>query len=104
MFGEVDPSAVPVVPTRVLFAIKSDGTFKVRIVVRGDLMTEGKHYGETKSCVVSLEAIRMTLAPAAGNGMRFFSTDFSQAFLNADIKVASLFCNLLELPLGMLGG
>ena len=58
VFGEVDRSAVSagtkVVPTRILFAIKSDGTFKVRIVVRGDLMMEGEHYVETKSPMVSL--------------------------------------------------
>ena len=56
LFDEVDRSAVPagtkVVPTRMLFAIKSDGTFKVRIVVRGDPMTEGEHYAETKSSMV----------------------------------------------------
>ena len=39
VFDEVDRSAVSVdakvVPTQLLFAIKKDGTFKVRIVVRG---------------------------------------------------------------------
>ena len=108
VFDEVDRSAVPagtkVVPTRMLFAIKSDGTFKVRIVVRGDLMTEGEHYVETKSSMVSIEAIRMVVSLAAGNDMRLFSTDFSQAFLNADIDVPNLYCSLPELPPEMLGG
>ena len=108
IFDEVDRSAVPagtkVVPMRLLFAIKSDGAFKVRIEVRGDLMTEGEHYVETKSSMVPLEAIRMAVALAAGNDMRLFSTDFSQAFLNVDIDVAHLHCNLPELPPGMLGG
>ena len=36
--------------------------------------------------------------------MRLFSTDFSQAPLNADIDVANLFCNLPELPPAMLVG
>ena len=44
---EVNRSAVPagakVVPTRILFAFKSDGDFKARIVVRSDLMTEEEH-------------------------------------------------------------
>ena len=92
MFGEVDLSAVlagtKAVPTRVLFAIKSDGTSEVCIVVRGDLMKEEQHYVETKSSKVSLEAIRMAVALAAGKNMRLFSTAFSQAFPNADIDVA----------------
>ena len=104
----MDRSAVPtgtkVETTRVLFAIKSDGTFKVRIVVRGDLMMEGEHYVETTSSMVSLEAIRMAVAHAAGNDMRLFSTDFFQAFLNADIDVANLYCSLPELPPEIPGG
>ena len=46
----------------------------------------------------------MAVALAAGDDMRLFSTDFSQAFLNVDIDVAHLHCNLPELPPGMLGG
>ena len=108
MFDEVDRSAVSAgskaVPTRVLLAIKGDGAFKARIVVRGDLMTEGEHYVATKSSIVPLEAIRMAVALAAGNDMRLFSTQFSQAFLNADIDVANLYCDLPELLPELLGG
>ena len=91
------------VPTRMLFAIKSDGTFKVRIVVRGDLMMERTHYVETKPFMVSLEAARMAVALAAGNDIRLFPTDFSQASLNADIDVANLYCPHPELPPEILG-
>ena len=48
----------------------------MRIVVRGELMTEGEHYVETNSSMLLLEAIRMVVALAAGNDMRLFSTDF----------------------------
>ena len=103
VFDEVGRSDVPagtkVVPTRLLFAIKSDGTFEVSIVMRGDLMTEGEHYVKTKSFMVSLEATRMVVALAAGNGMHLFSMDSSQAFRNADIDVADLYCSELELEL-----
>ena len=58
---------------------------------------------EAKSSMVSIEAIRMAVALAAGNDMRLFSTDFSQAFLNADIDVTNLYC-LPELPPEMHGG
>ena len=108
VFNEVDRSAVPagskVVPTQTIFDIKKDGTFKVRIVVRGDLMVEGEHFVDTKSSMVSLDAIRMVVSLAAGNDMRLFSTDFSQAFLNADIDMEGLFCGLPDLPKEMLGG
>ena len=108
VFDEVDRSDVPasskVVPTQTIFEIKKDGRFKVRIVVRGDLMVEGEHFVDTKSSMVSLEAIRMVVSLAAGNDMRLFSTDFSQAFLNADIDMESLFCGLPDLPKEMLGG
>ena len=82
------PTGTKAVPTRMLFAIKSDGNFKVRIIVRGDLVMEGEHHVVTKSPMVPLEAIRMAVALAAGKNMRLFSTAFSQAFPNADIDVA----------------
>ena len=108
MFEEVDRSAVPAgtkaVPTLMLFAIKSDGTFKVRTVVRGDLMIEEVHHVETKSSMVPPDATRMVVALAAGNDMRLFSTDFSKTFPNTDIDVVNLYCPLPELPLEIHGG
>jgi len=108
VFDEVDRSTVPegtkVVPTQLLFNIKADGTFKCRIVVRGDLTVKGEHYLETKSPMVSLETIRMILSLAAGSDMPLFSTDFSQAFLNADLDHPHLYCGLPTLPPEMRGG
>ena len=46
----------------------------------------------------------MALALAAGKDMRLFSTDFSQASLDADTDVANLYCNHPELPPEVLGG
>ena len=108
VFDEVERSSVPlgtkVVPTQLLFNIKADGTFKVRIVVRGDLTTAGEHYLETKSSMVSLDTVRMIVALAAGSDMILLSTDFSQAFLNAMLDDPKLYCALPELPLEMRGG
>jgi hypothetical protein len=108
VFDEVERSSVPlgtkVVPTQLLFSIKADGTFKVRIVVRGDLTTAGEHYLETKSSMVSLDTVRMIVALAAGSDMILLSTDFSQAFLNAMLDDPKLYCALPELPLEMQGG
>ena len=67
-------------------------------------MTEWEHYVETKSSTVSLEAIRMVVALAAGNEMRLSSTGFSQAFLNIDFDVANHYWNPPDLPTEMLGG
>ena len=48
VFDEVDATAVPastkVVPTQVIFEVKRNGTYKCRIVVRGDLTVQGVHY------------------------------------------------------------
>ena len=108
VFDEVDRSTVPedtkVVPTQLLFNIKADGTFKCRIVVRGDLTVKGEHYLETKSPMVFLETIRMIVSLAAGSDMPLFSTDFSQAFLNADLDQPHLYCGLPTLPPEMRGG
>ena len=108
VFGEVDATAVPastkVVPTQVIFEIKRNGTYKCRIVVRGDLTVQGVHYLETKSTMTSLETIRMLVAFAAGSDMPLYSTDFSQAFLNAAVDNPQLYCSLPQLPPEMRGG
>ena len=53
------------VPTQMIFDIKLDGSFKCRFVVRGDLTTKGEHYLETRSSMVSMEAVHTVLALAA---------------------------------------
>ena len=66
-----------------IFDIKLDGSFKCRFVVRGDLTTKGEHYLETRSSMVSMEAVRTVLALAAGNDWALTTTDFS---LTATLK------------------
>ena len=100
VFDEVDATAVPastkVVPTQVIFEIKRNGTYKCRIVVRSDLTVQ--------ATMTSLETIRMLVAFAAGSDMPLYSTDFSQAFLNADVDNPQLYCSLPQLPPEMRGG
>ena len=88
----------------VLFNTKSDGTYKVRIVVRGDLTKEGEHYIATKSSMVSLDTVRTIVALAAGSDMPLYTVDFTQAFLNADLGEPHVYCDLPELPPEMCGG
>ena len=87
-----------VVPTQMIFDIKLDGSFKCRFVVRGDLTTKGEHYLETRSSMVSMEAVRTVLALAAGNDWALTTTDFSQAYCHATEDNKSLFCELQALP------
>ena len=54
--------------------------------------------------MVSLETIRMIGSLAAGSDMPLFPTDFSQAFLNADLDHPHLYCGLPTLPPEMRGG
>ena len=98
------PASTKVVPTQVLFSIKANGTYKCRIVVRGDLTVKGDHYLETKSSMATLESIRMLVALAAGSDRPLYSTDFSQAFINADSDNPHLYCKLPLLPPEMRGG
>jgi hypothetical protein len=87
-----------VVPTQMPFDFKLDGRFKCRFVVRGDLTTKGEHYLETRSSMVSMEAVRTVIALAAGNDWALTTTDFSQAYCYADEENKNLLCELPNLP------
>lgn len=52
---------------------------------------------------MSLEATRVIVALAAGSDMPLFSTDFSRAFLSADLDHPHLSCGLPTLPPEMRG-
>ena len=97
VFDEVDRGAVlvatMVVPTQLLLNTRADGTFKFRIVVRGDLAVRGEHYLGTRSPMVSLDTTHITVAMAAGSETPSFSTDCSQAFLNADLGHPNFLCD-----------
>ena len=100
VYNEVNrnDATTKVVPTQMIFDIKLDGSFKCRFVVRGDLTTKGEHYLETRSSMVSMEAVRTVLALAAGNDWALTTTDFSQAYCHAKEDNKSLFCELPTLP------
>ena len=93
------PDGVSALPLMWVFNVKNDGTFKARLVVRGDLSIEGIHYLENASCMASMESIRMLIAFAAANNHKLFTIDFSQAYTNDDELNPHMYCQLPELPI-----
>ena len=78
VFNEVDRPTfsedTKVVLIQPPFNIKAYGAFKIRTAVGGDLTVKGEHCLEAEFWVVSLENIRMIVAPAAGSVMPLIST------------------------------
>jgi hypothetical protein len=60
--------------------------FKGRYCVRGDKQIKGVDYNETYAPVVSWTTVRMMLVMAATQGLRTTQIDFTNAFVQADIK------------------
>ncbi|MEL7428235.1 MAG: reverse transcriptase domain-containing protein, partial [Bacteroidota bacterium] len=86
VFEEVDylPNGVKPLHFMVLYTIKDDGRFKVRMVARGDRQTEDT-YDVTCSPVVRSVTLRFLIALAATYDFAIYQTDVNTAYLNADI-------------------
>ena len=86
VFEEVDflPEGAKALPLMILYDVKSDLRFKVRMVARGDLQDPDTYF-ESYSPVVRISSIRFLLTMSAQYGLEIFSTDISTAYLNADI-------------------
>jgi hypothetical protein len=106
VYTEVDrrelPAGVTPIPTQILWTVKLSGEFKVRLVVRGDQEVQGVHFLQSKSSMASQEGVRITVALAASTGYALYSTDFSQAFVNAPETNPHKYIYLPDLP-GELG-
>jgi len=102
VYTDVDLSEVPAgvtpIPTQILWTIKATGEFKVRLVVRGDKEVQGVHYLNSKSSMASQEGVRIIVALAASTGYALYSTDFSQAFVNAPETNPHKYIVLPDLP------
>jgi hypothetical protein len=70
--------------------------FKGRYCVRGDKQKRGVDYNETYAPVVSWTTVRMMLVMAATQGLRTTQIDFTNAFVQANIKEDVY----IELPAG----
>ena len=106
VYSEVDrrdvPAGVTPIPTQILWTVKLTGEFKVRLVVRGDKEVQGVHFLQSKSSMATQEGVRITVALAASTGYALYSTDFSQAFVNAPETNLHKYVYLPDLP-GELG-
>jgi hypothetical protein len=69
------PAGVTPIPTQILWTVKLNGEFKVRLVVRGDQEVQGVHFLQSKSSMASQEGVRITVALAASTGYALYSTD-----------------------------
>jgi hypothetical protein len=102
VWEEVDRSTMPAglqtAKSQLIFLIKEDGTFKVRFVLRGDLLEKGVHYLEGASSMCAVESTRMLVSFAAAEDMALHTIDFTQAFTNAPQPNPHLYCELPDLP------
>ena len=73
-----------VVRTMWVLNVKRDGTYKARLVARGDNQP-GDTYGDISSYTLSYESLRIILAEAASMGFEIEFMDISNAYVNADI-------------------
>ena len=74
-----------VVPINSLFTVKRDGTYKARIVARGDL----QHYtsfNSTDTALLSMESLKLFLSMALDADLHVRTMDISHAFLYAPIE------------------
>ncbi|TID28241.1 hypothetical protein CANINC_002602, partial [Pichia inconspicua] len=70
--------------TRWVFAVKGDGTYKARLVARGDLQAEST-YDQTYSPTLRPEIARTILAQNASFKWYFAQYDFKTAYLNSKL-------------------
>ena len=63
---------------------KKDGSAKLRVVVRGDLLKQGVDYGRTFSPTVKHTTMRVAAAIGARRNQRASGGDVSQAYVRAD--------------------
>jgi len=96
------PDTTPI-PLMICFDIKSDGTYKTRIVLRGDLTQQGIHFLEGKSSMASIESVRMLASIAVANDMELGSLDITQAYIHADEPNPHLYCKFPKFPPGLVG-
>ena len=96
--SSVMPTGVTAAPLMYIFSIKADGTFKVRLVVRGDMTEKGVHFLDTKSSMAAVESTRLLVSFAASEDWALYHVDFTQAFVNTPEENPHMYCELPILP------
>eukprot|EP00899_Mesostigma_viride_P020074 jgi/Mesvir1/28068/Mv26200-RA.1 len=80
------PRTAKVLPSRWVFAVKSDGRFKARFVVKGFAQREGIDFTEVFSPTVRSSTIRLALAFGVSSGYVLKQLDVRTAFLYAPLS------------------
>ncbi|KAK5960334.1 uncharacterized protein PWA37_002408 [Arxiozyma heterogenica] len=84
----IDKSKIPkdkIVGTNSIFTIKRDGTYKARIVCRGDQQTSSS-YNDIETSILSLDSLRILLIIANNKKMKLKTLDINHAFLYAALN------------------
>ncbi|MEL6923896.1 MAG: reverse transcriptase domain-containing protein, partial [Bacteroidota bacterium] len=86
VFEEVDylPDGAKAIPFMVLYDVKADLRFKVRMVARGDLQDPSTYF-DSYSPVVRISTLRLIMAIALTYELVILTTDINTAYLNAPI-------------------
>lgn len=74
-----------IVGTNSIFTIKRDGTYKARIVCRGDQQTSSS-YNDIETSILSLDSLRILLIIANNKKMKLKTLDINHAFLYATLN------------------
>ncbi|CCO33001.1 Retrovirus-related Pol polyprotein from transposon TNT 1-94 Includes: RecName: Full=Protease [Rhizoctonia solani AG-1 IB] len=69
-----------------VFAIKVNGTYKARLVIKGCAQRLGRDYNETFSPVARSASLRLVTAVAVRDGLTLYAADFTAAFLNGKLE------------------
>eukprot|EP00899_Mesostigma_viride_P011107 jgi/Mesvir1/19999/Mv25399-RA.1 len=80
------PAGAKVLPSRWVFAVKSDGRHKARFVVKGFAQREGIDFNEVFSPTVRASTVRLALALAVTSGFTVKQLDVRTAFLYAPLQ------------------
>ena len=80
------PKEQNVIGSKWVFKVKTDNTYKARLVAQGWNQVHGRDCGGTYAPVCRLQSIRMVLAIAAELNLEVRQLDVKTAFLYADIE------------------
>lgn len=86
-FTLVDPpNNNPVITSKWIYRIKSDGRYKARLVARGFQQQHNVDYFDTYAPVISFDVVRWFFSIVASYDMELLQFDFTTAFLNGLLK------------------